>query len=35
MNTDKLARTLKQVFELLWQKTKGEYDEPQKLKLLK
>ncbi len=35
IESDKLARTLKQVFELLWQKTKGEYDEPQKLKLVK
>ncbi len=35
IESNKLARTLKQVFELLWQKTKGEYDEPQKLKLIK
>ncbi len=33
IESNKLASSLKQVFELLWQKTKGEYDKPVKLKI--
>lgn len=35
VESSELAIAMKQIFDLLWEKTKGEYDEPQQLKLEK
>ena len=33
VESSELAIAMKQIFDLLWEKTRGEYDEPQQLKL--
>jgi hypothetical protein len=34
IESGELALALKQIFEILWRKTEGEYDEPERLKIM-